>query len=134
MGTKTAEARKIATSKKVPAAWKQVAPLLPMIVEDPESPEMDLWRAAEPEVSEWVLEDADTNDEAETPTRKDIEIGSTIFGDWYGIRQTGKSIPEDGKVWLWDHETGSIKQDWDDVASFVQHLIELMEAVGTSPT
>jgi hypothetical protein len=133
VGTKTAEAKKIAKSAKVPTAWKEIAPLLPLIVEDPEALDMDRWRAAEPEVSGWVFDDAESGDDAESPTKSDTEIGSTIFGDWYSIRRTDRAMPKDAKVRLWDHETGSIKQEWDNVAAFVQYLIELMEAAGRSP-
>lgn len=130
VGTDTAEGKKIAKSKKVPSSWKEIAPLLPLVIEDPESVDMDLWRAAEPVVSGWVYQDAETGDDAEAPTKKDIEIGSTIFGDWYGVRMSDKAMPRDSKVRLWNHETCSIMQEWDDVAAFVQYLIELMEAVG----
>ncbi|GJQ29541.1 MAG: hypothetical protein HBSAPP03_14250 [Phycisphaerae bacterium] len=129
IGTRSPVGKAIAASKKVPGAWKEIAPQLPLIIEDPESATMDLWRAAKPDVSGWVFDRSARGDDPDTPTRHDIEIGSTIFGDWYGVRTTDRAMPANAKVRLWDHETGSIKRAWESVEQFALFLIEFMDTV-----
>lgn len=127
----TKEFQKILKSKswdKTPKAWQVLAPLLPLEIdtlteENEDGIECEM-RA--PHWNEWMGYDGDA-DPDDAPSRKDLILAETLYGDWYAIRATDSKLPDDAAVVHWDHETTSKHDEWPTVLAFVAFLVEELD-------
>jgi len=112
--------------KKTPNAWQRVAPLLPLEFEfhDRANDELIGFALSEPCWNDWLSDEGDDRDSDERPSRGDLVIARTMWGDWYCVRKSDPLLPQDARVVHWDHETLSICEEWPNIAAFISAVID----------
>lgn len=123
---------------QTPIAWQLLAPHLPARTVA-RSNEQDSaacgdaptfqFQMCVPHRNEWTLGDRHEEPD-EAPSKRDIVIGETDFGDWFSTRPTDPFMPDDARVTWWDHETLSPVDEWPSVVAFVCYIVGLLEQGG----
>lgn len=131
--SETKEFQKILNAKsyrKSPKAWRVLAPLLPLsITSRTENGEHGIeWEMRAPHWNRWMGFDEEADPE-DAPSRKDLILGETPYGDWYSIRATDPGMPDDAAVTHWDHETTCKHDAWSSVLEFVAMLVEELDRI-----
>lgn len=119
---------KIAKSKlfkKTPTAWQLLAPWLPFEAVLEEGDEQFWFTLSKPEWNTWLI--ADEGDPDDIPSKHDVVIGTTPFGDWFSFRKSDPLLPGDARIREWDHETSTPRDDWASALGFAAHLVEIAD-------
>lgn len=114
--------------KMLPVSWRTLLPLLPAKVSgivDGESLEAEL---VPPRWNDWLPNDDDNRPAPERPSRRDLVIAETPYGDWFSVRIAGAKAPRDTRVTHWDHETLSAGEEWPSVAAFVTRWLQAADS------
>ncbi len=111
--------------RRAPRAWQQIAPYLPWKVVEEESD--FFFEMCTPAWNDWLADDTDDIDPTEAPSKNDLVIGCTPFGDWFSVRKDDKQLPNDARISYWNHETLTNDDAWPTVAAFAAHLIEMSD-------
>lgn len=111
--------------KKPPVAWQLLAPWLPFEAVLEEGEKQFWFTLCAPEWNTWLI--ADEGDPDDIPSKHDLVIGQTPFGDWFSIRKGDPLLPADARIREWDHETSTPRDDWASVLGFAAHLIEIAD-------
>lgn len=122
--------------ERLPEAWRELVGLIPTEVDAPSPAQgsCDPWfqfRMRVP-VRNTTTSPERQEDPDESPSRKDIVIGETPFGDWFSIRTSDPALPRDARVTWWDHETLLPVDEWPSVLAFISHLVDLIETMAVS--
>jgi hypothetical protein len=119
---------------KTPETWRRIAPLLPVTVtgslptDSTDAPfEFEM---VPPAWNGWLSDEP--GDPDETPSKRDLVIGQTPYGDWFAFRKTDPLLPHDARIVHWDHETASIASEWPSVAAFVSEIVDVISSPGMS--
>lgn len=131
--SETKEFQKILKAKswnKTPKAWKTLAPLLPLAIDSRTDENEDgiEWEMRAPHWNTWMGFDDEAAPE-DAPSRKDLILAETPYGDWYSIRATDPKLPNDAAVVHWDHETTCKHDEWSNVLAFVAFLVEELDKI-----
>jgi len=129
----TKEFQKILKAKswdKTPKSWQTLAPLLPLTVDSRTEGNEDgiEWEMRAPHWNTCMCYDGDADPE-DAPSRKDLVLAETPYGDWFAIRATDPKLPDDAAVVHWDHETTSKHDEWPTVLAFVAFLVEELDKI-----
>lgn len=108
-------------ARSCPKAWRMLLPLIPESVDDPTSDGLQ-FECGTP-YEDTHHEEGVTRDES-GPLAGDIVIAWSPNGDWFAIRPSDPSMPEEARVTWWDHETLQARHEWPSICAFVAALIE----------
>lgn len=111
--------------KKTPVAWQLLAPWLPFEAVLEEGEKQFWFTLCAPEWNTWLI--ADEGDPDDIPSKHDLVIGQTPFGDWFSFRKGDPLLPGDARIREWDHETSTPRDDWASVLGFAAHLVEVAD-------
>lgn len=111
--------------KKSPTAWQLLAPWLPFEAVLEEGDKQFWFTLCAPEWNTWLI--TDEGDPDDIPSKHDLVIGQTPFGDWFSFRKGDPLLPGDARIREWDHETSTPRDDWASVLGFAAHLVEIAD-------
>jgi hypothetical protein len=112
---------------RVPQSWQAVVPFLPHSFDcEDDQRELFEFELAAPTRNDWSDDESDLPPDLR-PSPDDIVIGHIASGDWYAIRPTDPLMPDDARVTHWSHETGTITDEWPNVAAFVNYMMQLAD-------
>ncbi|MFY7897144.1 MAG: hypothetical protein ACOVP8_13000 [Phycisphaerales bacterium] len=107
----------------VPANWAELFAHVPADVSDEsdESP-VPSCEVVQPAWNTWMVDDQDRS-ATTSPSRRDLVLAESGYGDWFSVRIAKDKTPRDAKVTQWDHETMSAVQTWPSVIAFAFDLM-----------
>jgi hypothetical protein len=112
----------------VPPTWMQLLPHLPVaLVADFGDDDRREFFIARPAWNAWRSSPGDDRSANERPSRKDLVLATTSFGDWYSIRMSADNTPVSSEVSFWDHETTIATASWPSIEAFAEHIVTLIE-------
>ncbi len=119
---------------KVPANWAALLPHVPADVSDEsdESP-VPACEIVQPAWNTWMVDDQDRS-ATTSPSRRDLVLAESGYGDWFSVRIAKDKPPRDAKVTQWDHETMSAAQTWPSVIAFAFDLMMSAEQAARNKT
>ncbi len=115
--------------KKTPIAWQRLAPLLPMraTFADSEAQQLFDFVLQPPEWNPCLASSSSNADADEEPSKRDLVIAGTPYGDWYAFRKGDPLLPADARIVHWDHETMSTLDEWPSVAAFAAYIVNICD-------
>lgn len=115
-----------------PANWAELFAHVPADVSDEsdESP-VPSCEVVQPAWNTWMVDDQDRS-ATTSPSRRDLVLAESGYGDWFSVRIPKDKPPRDAKVTHWDHETLIAVHTWPTVIAFAFDLMLSAEQAAAS--
>jgi len=115
-----------------PANWAELFAHVPADVSDEsdESP-VPSCEVVQPAWNTWMVDDQDRS-ATTSPSRSDLVLAESGYGDWFSVRIPKDKPPRDAKVTHWDHETLIAVHTWPTVIAFAFDLMLSAEQAAAS--